>query len=260
LLIGCCAGLDKIALVQKAGYDYIEPPVGTVLPERPESEFEAVLAAVDGYTIRPEAWNCLIPGDIKLTGPNVDLYRIERYLCTAFSRIAKLGGEVVVFGSGAARNIPDGFDITQARGQILEFITLCGAVASRNSLTIAIEPLNHKESNVINSVVEAVDFAEMAARPEVQALADLYHIDEELEPLSHVAEAGSYLAHCHTADTGRFAPGSGGYDHVGFFRAMKSAGYDKRISIECRWNDFDSELTPALQFLRGISESVDGEQ
>lgn len=258
--IGCCAGLDKIDVVQEAGYDYIEPPVGTVLPERPESEFEAVLAAMAGYTIRPEAWNCLVPGDIKLTGPSVDLYRIERYLRTAFSRIAKLGGEVVVFGSGGARNIPEGFDVTMARGQILEFIALCGAVAGEHSLTIAIEPLNRKESNVINSVAEAVEFAEMAARPEVKALADLYHIDEEHEPLSHVARAGSYLAHCHTADTGRYAPGSGAYDHVGFFRAMKEAGYDKRVSIECGWNDFDSELKPTLHFLRSVAESVNSEQ
>jgi sugar phosphate isomerase/epimerase len=256
LRIGCCTGLDNIAAVEKAGYDYIELPVGTVLPERPESEFESVLKQLEGCAIRPEAWNCLIPGDLKLTGPNVDFYRIERYLRTALDRVAKLGGKVVVFGSGGARSIPEGYVDTDGRRQLLEFISLCGNIAASRSLTLAIEPLNHKESNVINSVTEAVEFAEMAARPEVKALADLYHIDEESEPLSDVAEAGSYLAHCHTADTGRYAPGSGAYDHVGFFRAMKDAGYDDRISIECRWNDFHSELVPALRFLRCIANQV----
>lgn len=259
--IGCCAGLDQISKVEKAGYDYIEPGVGAALPEQSEAAFENdVLPQLEGVSIRPEAWNCLIPGDIKLTGPSVDFYRIERYLRTAFARIARLGGVIVVFGSGGARNIPEGFDASKARGQILEFISLCGAVAAQNSLTIAIEPLNHKESNIINSVAEAVEFAEMAAQPEVKALADLYHMDEEGEPLSDVARAGSYLAHCHTADTGRYAPGTGSYDHAGFFRAMKEAGYDARLSVECCWNDFDSELQPAVEFLRGVWQSVSSEQ
>jgi sugar phosphate isomerase/epimerase len=256
LRIGCCAGIGKIEAVEKAGFDYIEPPVIAVMPDRPDSEFEAVLASMDTYAIRPEAWNCFMPGNLKLTGPNVDFYGIERYLRTAFSRIARMGGEVVVFASAAARNIPDGFDVTKGRGQILEFIALCGAIAGQHSLTVAIVPMTRKESNVINTIAEAVEFAEMAARPEVKVLAELHYLIEELEPLSHVAEAGSYLGHCHTADTGRNAPGSGTYDQVGFFRAMKEAGYDKRVSIECRWNDFESESPRALQLLRDAWESV----
>lgn len=257
--IGCCAGLDKIAVLEKAGYDYIEPPVGSVMPERPESEFGLILKQIEGCAIRPEAWNCLMPGDMKLTGPSVDFYRIERYLRTALGRVAKLGGKVVVFGSGGARSVPEGFSQPDARRQILEFLALCGSIAAQYSLTIAIEPLNRKESNVINSVAEAVEFAEMAARPEVKALADLYHIDEEGEPLSDVAAAGSFLAHCHTADTGRYAPGSGAYDHIGFFRALREAGYDKRVSIECRWNDLENECAPTLHFLRAVADQVAGE-
>lgn len=254
--IGCSVGLDKIEIVQKAGYDYIEPAVGSLLLGHPESEFEALVASMDRYAIRPEAWNCLMPGGMKLTGPSVDFYGMERYLRTAFFRIAKLGGEVVVFASGAARNIPEDFDDTKARAQIREFITLCGAVASQHSLTVVISPLTRKESNIINNLTEAVEFAKIANRPEVKVIADLHYMNEELEPLSHVVEAGSYLGHSHTADTGRYPPGNGSYDQAGFIRAMKEAGYDKRVTVACRWNDFDSELAPALQYIRGVLESV----
>ena len=250
---GCCAGLDKIGVLQAAGYDYIEPAVGAVLPERPEAEFEKVRAQLKGYGIKPEAWNCFIPGDLKLTGLDVDSYRAERYVRTALERVAKLGGKIVVFGSGGARNIPEGFSETVARRQILEFLLLCGSVAAEHSLTIAIEPLNKKESNVINTVEEAVEFVEMAAHPRVKALADLYHIDEEKEPLRNVAAAGSAIAHTHTADTGRLAPGTGSYDHKGFFRALKEAGYNGRMSVECGWNDFDAECKKSLDFLRSVA-------
>lgn len=253
---GCCAGVDKIGIVEAAGYDYIELPSMAVMPEKPASEFEQTLKQFEGYNIKAEAWNCLLPGDLKLTGPSVDFYRVERYLRTALERMARLGAQVVVFGSGGARSIPEGFSESEGRRQILEFIALCGSVASRNSLTLAIEPLNRKESNVINSVAEGVEFAELAAHPNVKALADLYHIDEESEPLSNIAAAGGMLAHTHTADTGRYSPGTGTYDHIGFFRALKEAGYDQRMSVECRWNDFDSECKKSVDFLRSVAEKV----
>jgi sugar phosphate isomerase/epimerase len=58
------------------------------------------------------------------------------------------------------------------------------------------------------------------------------------------------LAHTHTADTGRFAPGTGTYDHLAFFRALREANYDARLSVECTWRDFASEIGPALAHLR----------
>ena len=123
---GCCVGLDKALIVQDAGYDYIELPVGTVKAESPDSDFEPVLDQVRSLEIVPEAWNCLLPGDLKVTGPEIDKYRMERYLRTAFERIEEIGGEVVVFGSGDARKVPDGFPMDEARDQIVEFVTLAG--------------------------------------------------------------------------------------------------------------------------------------
>ena len=86
--------------------------------------------------------------------------------------------------------------------------------------------------------------------PEVAVLADFYHMDEEDEPLSNIADAGAQLAHVHVADTGRLYPGTGSYDYPGFWAALGEAGYDARISVECNWRDFPSEVAPAMAFLR----------
>ncbi len=214
---GCCAGLDKMGIVQEAGYDYIELAVGTVKPESPDDEFEPIKQEILSYEIIPEAWNCLLPGNLKVTGPEVDMYRAERYLRTAFQRIEELGGEVVVFGSGGARNVPEGFPMEEARKQIVEFVTLAGQIAGTHGIVIAIEPLNSKESNIINSVKEAHEFVKQADHPFVKVLADLYHLQEENEPLANIIEVGSDLAHTHTADTGRLYPGSGSYPTKEFF-------------------------------------------
>ena len=249
---GCCAGLDKMPIVQDAGYDYVELAVGAVKAESPDDEFEPIRDEIQSYTIVPEAWNCLLPGDIKVTGPEVDKYRIERFLRTAFERIEELGGEIVVFGSGGARKVPDGFPRKRAREQIVEFITLAGQIAGTHGITIAIEPLNAKESNIINSVKEGMEFVEAADHPFVKVLADLYHIDEEKEPIRDVVDAGNALVHTHTADTGRGFPGSGTYPHAEFFEALRSIGYNDRMSVECILEDFKPECVKALEFLRAV--------
>lgn len=262
---GCCAGVDKIQAIQDAGYDYVELTVGTVMPESPESEYAPVRDKIKSFKIKPEAWNVLLPGGIKVTGPEVDLYRVERYLRTAFARIADLGGKVVVFGSGGARKVPDDFPVDEARKQILEFLAVLGNVAGENGITIAIEPLNKKETNIINSVAEGMEYVEAINHPNIKCLADYYHIDEENEPLSDVTDAGSDIVHVHTADTGRYSPGiheygpkelidsfegKPAYDHIAFFKTLRGIDYDARISVEGRWSNFDTDVKKALDYLK----------
>lgn len=251
---GCCVGLDKVQIIQDAGYDYVELAVGTVKPESPDTEFDPIRDQIKSFEIVPEAWNCLLPGDLRVTGPEVDKYRMERYLRTAFQRIEEVGGEVVVFGSGGARKVPEGFSMDEARDQIVEFVTLAGQIAGPHGITIAIEPLNVRETNIINSVAEGMEIVRKADHPFVKVLADLYHIMEESEPMEDVVDAGNDLVHTHTADTGRLYPGSGSYPNREFFEALREIGYNDRMSVECRLNDLPAECAKALEFLRGLDE------
>ncbi|MFP3711872.1 TIM barrel protein, partial [Paraburkholderia sp. SIMBA_009] len=78
------------------------------------------------------------------------------------------------------------------------------------------EPLNRKESNLVNSVADGARLAKALNRPEVRGLADFYHMDEEAEPLDALREHCAWLAHIHLADTGRLNPGTGSYDYATF--------------------------------------------
>ncbi len=256
--IGCCAGLDRMQLVQDLGYDYIELGVGTVKPESPDDEWEPISEEIKSYDIKPEAFNCFLPGDLRVTGPEIDKYRQERYVRNAFARIEEIGGEVVVFGSGGARKVPDGFDMAEAREQIVEFATMAGQVAGQHGITLVFEPLNKGETNVINSVAEGMEFVKAVDHPFVKVLADLYHVMEENEPLSHIRDAGEDLMHCHTADTGRLYPGSGSYPTKEFMTILKEIGYQGRLSVEAIMKDFDNEAPKALEFLRGVDKEVNG--
>jgi sugar phosphate isomerase/epimerase len=163
-----------------------------------------------------------------------------------------VGGQVIVFGSGGARTIPEDFSRDAAIKQIIDFLHLVADAADGTGVTIAIEPLNRKESNVINSVAEAVEIAGQVGRPSIRVLADFYHMDEENEPLSHLVQYEDWIAHIHVADTGRHAPGTGQYPYETFAGQLQQAGYAGMVSVECRWIDFSAEAGPAVKFLRRI--------
>jgi Xylose isomerase-like TIM barrel len=69
--------------------------------------------------------------------------------------------------------------------------------------TVAIEPQNYQEANIIRLVPEAVAFVKEVGRDEVRTMVDFYHVYEEQEPLDDVSRNGEWIVHVQTADTGR---------------------------------------------------------
>ena len=237
-------------MIADAGYDYIELSVADdLIPDANDAAWAEKRQAIQAMPLRPEAFNSFVRSG-KITGPEADPERLRRYVRTALSRAREVGGEIIVFGSGGARNVPDGFPREQAERQILDFLGWCADASDKTGVVVVIEPLNKQESNILNTVTEGAEYARRVARPGVLNLADTYHMEKDAEPLSAIVVSGDILAHTHTADTGRFAPGTGTYDHAAFFRALKEAKYDARLSVECTWKDFAAEVGPALAHLK----------
>ncbi|GIV79962.1 sugar phosphate isomerase/epimerase [Litorilinea aerophila] len=251
---GCCCRVEESEIAQAAGFDFIECTVVSLEPEQDEAAFAPILERYRAAALPVRAFNVFLPRDLKIVGPAVDWPRVERYVRTALQRVHTIGADRVVFGSGGARQVPDGFSRDEAVQQIVRFLRLAGEVAAPLGITIAIEPLNRRESNIINSVAEGVAFARQADHPAVRVLADFYHMEEEDEPLETLVENGPWLAHVHVADSGRLAPGTGEYPYADFVARLKEAGYgsgpSQRISVECRWRDFAAEAPAAAAFLR----------
>ena len=235
-----------------AGCDFFEFGVGMLCPESPKSLFEGFKDIVSNYSLQAECFNSFIPPDLKVTGPDVDKVRLDNYLAAATERAAELSGEIIVFGSGGARHVPEGFPRTRAHNQILEFLEAAANYAREHGLVIAIEPLNRAETNVINNIAEAVQFADELGRSEVQVLVDFYHQMLEDEAFDEIVRAGERIAHVHVADTDRLYPGSGRYDYQLFARSLVDAGYNKRVSVECNFRDFDKEVPQSIRFLHKV--------
>lgn len=250
---GVCAPPDALESVAAAGFDYLEPSVvGMLQPERPDAEVMPPLRALFGASrLKPEVYNLLLPGDLKVVGPDTDTERQERYLEAAFRRAGQLGGKIAVFGSGGARRVPDGWPCEDAYAQIAAFLTRCGDAAQRHGISVVIEPLNSSECNILNSVAEAAKVAEGLAHPAVSVLSDLYHVTYDKQSYRETRDAGAFLRHVHVAGAGRRAPSAGDYEYLrGYFAVLKEAGYSGRISIECGWGNLEAQAAEALQTLQ----------
>ena len=250
--LGLCTGFDGLDAARKAGFDYIEPPVAALVPDKPDADFAAVVAAAKKAAIKPEAFNCFIPASLKITGPDANLKALADYVAIAAARAASIGGKVIVFGSGGARAVPQGFPADKAMDQVVQFLRAIAPIARKAGITVAIEPLRKAECNIINLVSQGYALARLVGAPAVLGLADLYHVGQENEPYADIAAGGRLLAHVHVAHpVTRKCPLPGdGFDYRPFLRALKQAGYDDRISLECGWDSLPEQGPEAAGHLR----------
>ena len=253
--LGCCIDPEQLPALATAGGDYAEFTVARTIMGGDESDFGRLLALVADSPLKPAAYNVLLPGDLAVVGPTVDRARLAAYIAVAFDRIARLTGPgaIVVFGSGRSRSVPDGFSREAALDQLAEFLGWLGPLATQHGIILALEPLRRVESNVFNTLGESAAFIAARQLADLHLLADLFHMIEEREPLAAIADRAALIVHSHTADTGRFAPGSGDYPQAEFFAQLSAHTRCGRCSIECTWRDFDREIGPALAALRAAA-------
>lgn len=251
--IGVCSGLDDIRFVEKCQYDYLEPPLSALATMDEQQANEAIQRAQQA-SISCEAFNLFLPGGMKILGADVDEQRLHDYAETAFSRASKLGCEVVVFGSGGSRRLPEALAPSQAWKQMVSACRIFGDVAQKHGITIAIEPLNRKETDLVNTVAEGYDMVCDVAHPAIRLLADSYHMLLENESPDILKKAAPYLVHCHFAcGKERLYPTL--EDHCGFaefISALQNSGYNKRVSIEGATKDFAKDTAESIAVFRTL--------
>lgn len=238
--------------VMEAGYDYSETSVGMIL-ELTEEEADRLAQAKAEGRFHLEACNSFIPGSLPICAGEKRA-ELREYVTKAMARMQKLGVEVVVFGSGGARRIPEGMERAQAVAEIENFLVMCNEIAQKYGVTVVIEPLNHKECNVLLTVEEGGEMARRVNLPYVKLLADAYHVFVEEEDLAHIDTYKDILAHTHVAEVpDRVYPGRDGGEYLKqFAAALREAGYDGRVTVECSFRDFLPEMQAAGKFLTEV--------
>lgn len=250
MLIGCCTGVvDNVRAAMVGGADFIEVGLSQLMA-RSDEDFSAWADALKEAGPTVHASNAFMPAELKVTGPVVDRGALDAYVATAAERMSRLGITVAVFGSSGARNVPDGFDHREARGQFAAFLTSTAAVLKPYGIALALEPLCAAESNIINTVAEGLQLIREECSG-VNILADSFHMLQAAEPLDVLADAGDLLKHTHISTFDRRGTVYADAHAEAFVRALFEIGYEGGCSLECGWDDFVSEIGKSVKTLQG---------
>jgi sugar phosphate isomerase/epimerase len=235
MLFGLCAiDLERLGSARAWGYDYVEIGSANVAPLEPDGAWHPRRRQLEDTGARITHMATFIPASVRVVGPDVDWARVRAYLETCVGRAAEVGVRTFTLGSSGSRNVPPGWAYSHAFAQLERATHTIADVLAPHGARCVIEPLNSRESNIVNYVTDGAMLAQSIGRPQIRALCDYYHMALQSEPLAHVAEASPWLAHTHTAGPARSFPRpDDGWDHPAYAAALRDAGYDQTLSLEC---------------------------
>jgi sugar phosphate isomerase/epimerase len=250
---GIVVPIQDAARAKAAGFDFIEEVAPRFLAADQSDDVWQGETLVRNSPLPILAANMLIPASLKLFGPEADPAALRSFMQRVCERAELTGIRTLVFGSGVARTVPEGFDRKQAKRQILEFLRSSVHFCARHDIMLVCEAMNRDECNIINSLPEALQYVWEVDHPNFQCLLDTFHFWKEREPLENLRDALPWIRHVHVADSPtRTPPGiSGSNDYRSIFAELKKANYDGDITIETiNYAPILQEMEQSLAFLK----------
>jgi len=174
-----------------------------------------------------------------LTSPEASVRDATRdYVIALGDACADLGGELMVFGSPAQRNLLEGVSRDEAMGYAAE--VLAGALPrlAERGISICMEPLTSNETDFILTCAEAVELIERVEsatgvenfrlHQDVKAM-----VGQETDPVPVLVHRhADRLGHFHVNDTNLLGPGMGETDFVPILGALEEIEYEGWVSVE----------------------------
>ena len=207
--LGCFGYIKDLEDIAAAGYDCAELHVKEIVGFD-EAGFRAARAKLRSCGLPAEVFDNPIPLDSRIADPSFDLKVWGGHLEKAADRCAELGARYFVFGNGKARSLPTEGDVAGAKRKLDEFLHLLLDIAAERNITVLIEPLGKKLSNIVNSLPEAVELIGRFGRPNLKTFIDYRYMVELGRPLAEIAEFEPYIRHVHLDNPRTVFPRAGG--------------------------------------------------
>lgn len=233
--VALTGGDKQHAMAKEAGFNCMVDTVDSCLcPAESDAVFAARLAQLRALPLPIGACNAFIPGSMRITGPKADHDAAVARARIVFDRARQAGVGRIIFGSGGARRVPEGFSHQEARAQFVALLRRLAPLAEAQGVLLIPETLNHHECNFINKLPELTSIVAEVNHPAVRMNADLYHMRVEDEDPGVLTEAIPWLAHVEIGEKAkRTIPGVEGDDFTPFFRVLLKHGWSGMLNVEC---------------------------
>jgi len=129
--------------------------------------------------------------------------------------------------------------------------------AEQLGVTLALEPLNRFETDMVNTVDQAISLVDELNSSYLKILLDTFHSNiEEKDIPASIRKLGDRLVHVQANENDRGTPGTGHLDWLGMRDAFQDIGYRGSLVIET-FGAPSKELARAASIWRPLANSAD---
>ena len=146
----------------------------------------------------------------------------------------------------------------QERNWCIENLHEVGKIAQECGVVVGVEPLNRFETDMINTVEQALSLVHEIDHPFLKISLDTFHnnIEEKSIPAAIRAIGRELLCHVQGNESDRGTPGTGNVDWPGIKTALTEIGYDGAVVIET-FGAPSEEMAKAASIWRPLANSPD---
>lgn len=146
----------------------------------------------------------------------------------------------------------------QEREWCVDILKEVSQIAGDCGVTLGLEPLNRFETDMVNTVDQALSILEEVGNPNLKIVLDTFHsnIEEKDIPASIRKIGKDLLCHVQGNESDRGTPGTGHLEWHGIREALTDIGYDGAVVIET-FGQPSKELARAACIWRPLANSAD---
>jgi D-psicose/D-tagatose/L-ribulose 3-epimerase len=251
-------------MIRAAGFQGIEIAPFTLAGDLDEisaarrREMRAIIIS-EGLQFAGLHWLLITPKWLHLTTADQGVRQKSwDYFLRLIDFCSDLGGGVMVLGSPKQR-ASQGNTKIEALRNLREGLARVAPHAAERGCVIAIEELPGKDTDVVNTLQEAVEIVRELRSPAIQTMFDFHNTTDEHEAADVlVRRYFHYIRHVHINEMDGRHPGTGNMNFLPVFNVLVELKYKGWVSLEVF--DFspgpERILRETMTFLRGLEEKL----
>ncbi len=217
--------------IEIAPFTLSETPAAISVDQR--RQYRGIMAS-EGLRFVGLHWLMVAPKGLHVTTPDVALReRSWQHIRDLVDLCADLGGGVMVFGSPKQRCTTGGSTVAEARARFQDGLSEVSEHAMESEVTLLVEALPADQSDVVETLAEAVEIVKAIGSPAIRTMFDTHNAVDEKEPHAVLVDRYfEYISHVHVNEMNGGHPGTADYDFKPVLEVLKRRGYCGWVSLE----------------------------
>jgi sugar phosphate isomerase/epimerase len=183
--------------------------------------------------------------------------RVQRSLDQRMQRIIDVAAPweaLVVIGGVRGKLTGSERDRVDQYRRVIEAVRRYAEYALPRNVSLVVEPINRYETNLLNTIDEALRFIDEVDMENLGILADTFHMNiEEVSLAESLRSAGERVLHAQFTDSNRRAAGQGHIDFEELADVLRDVDYRGYLSTETLpFPDSRTAAEQAIEFFRTL--------